>query len=103
VVESHEFLTRVANWRQDKDVIHNGELTHFIPQNNVYVYFRHNDEETVMVVLNANEEAQELEMGRFSELIDGHTQGYDVANDRSVQLGETMSVDGLDAMILELE
>jgi glycosidase len=103
VVESHEFLTRVANWRQDKDVIHNGELTHFIPQNNVYVYFRHNDEETVMVVLNANEEAQELEMGRFSELIDGHTQGYDVANDRSVQLGETMNVDGLDAMIIELE
>jgi glycosidase len=103
VVESHEFLTRVANWRQDKDVIHNGELTHFIPQNNVYVYFRHNDEETVMVVLNANEEAQELEMGRFSELIDGHAQGYDVANDRSVQLGETMSVDGLDAMIIELE
>jgi len=102
VVESHEFLTRVAKWRQDKDVIHTGELTHFIPQNNVYVYFRHNVEETVMVVLNANEEAQELDLNRFSELIDEHTEGYDVANDQTVQLGETMNVDGLNAMIIEL-
>jgi len=103
VVESHEFLTRVANWRQDKDVIHNGELTHFLPQDNVYVYFRHNEEEKVMVVLNANDETQELDLSRFSEMIDGHAEGYDVANDRTVQLGETMKVDGLDAMIIELE
>lgn len=103
VMESHEFLTRVANWRQDKDVIHNGELTHFIPQDNVYVYFRHNVEETVMVVLNANEETQELDLARFSELLDGTSSAYDVVSDQTVQIGEVLEVSGMDAMILELE
>ncbi|MGM0744360.1 MAG: glycoside hydrolase family 13 protein, partial [Bacteroidota bacterium] len=97
VMESHEFLTRVANWRQDKDVIHNGELTHFIPQDNVYVYFRHNVEETVMVVLNANEEAQELDLNRFSELLDGTSSAYDVVSDQTVQIGEVLEVSGMDA------
>jgi neopullulanase len=103
VVEAHEFLTRAANWRQNQDVIHSGELTHFIPQNNVYVYFRHNDEKTVLVVLNANEETQELDLARFSELLDGTSTAYDVVSDQTIQIGEVLEVTGLDAMILELE
>jgi neopullulanase len=103
VVEAHEFLTRAANWRQNQDVIHSGELTHFIPQNNVYVYFRHNDEKTVLVVLNANEETQELDLARFSELLDGTSTAYDVVSDQTVQIGEVLEVPGMDAMILELE
>ncbi|MFO7800004.1 MAG: cyclomaltodextrinase C-terminal domain-containing protein, partial [Rhodohalobacter sp.] len=103
VVEAHEFLTRAANWRQNQDVIHSGELTHFIPRNNVYVYFRHNDDKTVMVVLNANEETQELDLARFSELLDGTSSAYDVVSDQTVQIGEVLEVSGMDAMILELE
>jgi L-rhamnose mutarotase len=29
-------------------------MTHYIPENNVYVYFRYTDKKTVMVVINNN-------------------------------------------------
>lgn len=102
VVEAHDFLTRVATWRQDKDVIHNGKLTHFIPENNIYVYFRHNEEETVMVVLNAQNEPQSLDLSRFSELMEGYQSGYELISDHTFQIEETLEVAPLQSMIIEL-
>lgn len=102
VVEAHQFMTTLANWRQQKDVIHNGYLTHFIPENNLYVYFRHNDEETVMVVLNAQNESQDLKLDRFSELLDGYTRGHEIISGKTIEFGETLRVDALGSMVFEL-
>lgn len=102
VVEAHQFLSRVATWRQDKDVIHNGKLTHFIPEDNIYVYFRHNDRETVMVVLNGLNEARNLDTARFNELLKGYRSGYDVVGDQSVEIGSTLEVGPRQAMIIDL-
>lgn len=102
VVEAHDFLTRVANWRQDKDVIHNGKLTHFIPEHNVYVYFRHNENETIMVVLNAQDEPQRLNLNRFSELINDYNFGHDIISQHRFRLEEILEVAPLQSMIIEL-
>ncbi len=101
VVEAHELMTTLANWRQSKKVIHTGELTHFVPENNVYVYFRHNDEETVMVILNANEDEQTLDLARFSEFIHGVESGNEVITGESVELGEYMNIEAYGSMVIE--
>ena len=102
VVEAHRFMTTLANWRMDKDVIHNGRLTHFIPEDNLYVYFRHNEEETVMVILNGQNEEQELEMYRFAELLNGYEYGYEVISGDTVTIGDTMKVAPRGSMVIEL-
>jgi hypothetical protein len=35
---------------------HFGKMTHYIPENNVYVYFRYTDNKTVMVLMNNSNE-----------------------------------------------
>lgn len=40
------------NWRKNKPVIHTGNMTHFLPQQNTYAYFRYTREECVFVFLN---------------------------------------------------
>lgn len=102
VVEAHDFLTRVATWRQDKDVIHNGQLTHFIPEDNIYVYFRHNDEETVMVVLNGQEESVNLELDRYEEFLNRYDMGYEIISEQSLQFDENLDVAPRQSMIIEL-
>lgn len=47
----------------------------FIPQDNVYVYFRYNDSKTVMVVINNNPENQDLDMNRFAEMLNDSKTG----------------------------
>ena len=50
--ENLTFTKKLLNWRKGKEVIHTGRLKHFIPENGLYVYFRYNDTESVMVILN---------------------------------------------------
>lgn len=100
--EFHNFVQKLATWRQDKEVIHHGDLTHFIPENNVYVYFRYDNEETIMVVLNANDEHQELHPERFAEFLGSYSIGEDILRNREVDVNRRFVVDGKSAMILEL-
>jgi glycosidase len=102
VAEAHDFVSTLANWRQENDVIHTGELTHFIPENNVYVYFRHNVNKRVMVVLNGNEGTDVLYLSRFAEMIQGAQSGYDVISGETIELGETLNLDGYETMVIEL-
>jgi hypothetical protein len=48
-------------------------MTHYIPENNVYVYFRYTDNKTVMVLMNSNE--IKLSKLPFQESIKGYTTG----------------------------
>ena len=84
-------------------MIHTGKLTHFIPQNNVYIYFRHNDEKRVMVILNGNEESDVLYLSRFAEMIQGSQSGVDVISGETIELGETLAIEAYETMVIELE
>lgn len=101
----HDFTAKIFNWRKNKEVIHSGKTKHFIPQNNVYVYFRYNDNESVMVVMNANTEKQTLKLDRFSEALNGFTSGKDIISNKniSVDTNNTISIDGKTSMIIELK
>jgi len=103
VAEAHEFVSTLANWRQQNDVIHTGRLTHFIPENNVYVYFRHNDDKRVMVILNGNDASDVLYLSRFAEMIQDSQSGYDVISGETVEFGETLAIEAYETMVIELE
>jgi hypothetical protein len=71
-------MRNLTRWRRDNPVIHDGTLTHFVPVDNVYVYFRHNDDKTVMVILNGDDKEKNLRTGRYSERMAGFMSGVDV-------------------------
>jgi hypothetical protein len=56
------------------EAVHFGKMTHYIPENNVYVYFRYTDNKTVMVLMN-NSNEKTIKTARFQESIKGYTTG----------------------------
>jgi glycosidase len=100
--EAHDYVTTLTNWRQDADVVHHGELTQFIPQDNVYVYFRHNAEDAVMVALNNAEEDRTLALDRFEERVRGYTNGDDVISGQRYALDDSLTVPAKTPLVLEL-
>ena len=102
VSEVYDFVTTITEWRKDKEVIHTGELTHFIPENNVYVYFRHNEDETVMVVLNGDDQAKEVSTERFAEFIPEEHVGTDILTGREITFESNFRVSGYEVLIVEL-
>lgn len=98
-----DFSKKILNWRKNKTVIHTGKLTHYIPENNVYVYFRHNDTETVMVIVNNSKDNQKLNLSRFEENLKNYASGNDILSDQNFDLKQELSIEGKSSLILELK
>lgn len=98
-----DFTSKLLNWRKNKSVIHSGKTTHYIPENNVYVYFRYDEKETVMVIINNNPEKQTIKTNRFLENIKNYTSGKDILGNASFDLKNDISIEGKSALVLELK
>jgi len=102
-LEAQTYLRNILRWRKDKTVIHTGKLMHYVPEEGVYVYFRYNTADKVMVVLNKNGTATDLELERFSEMLRDVKEGKDVATGHIYSLSGTTKLPARSALILELQ
>jgi len=66
--EMQEFTRKLLNYRKGSTAIQTGKTTHFAPKDGVYVIFRQNKDETVMLILNKNEIPYTLNLERFNEM-----------------------------------
>ncbi len=101
--EAQDLLRRLGLWRKKATAIHHGKLKHYLPENGTYVYFRYDDAQKVMVVLNKNETATPLPLERFADLIGNARSGKDVMTGQTHSLDKTLTVPRKTAMVLELE
>ena len=100
--ESYNYLKQLLNWRKSDSLIHTGKLTHFVPQDNIYVYFRHNADRTIMVILNANDTARKLETARYQSELKSFTKAVDVIEHKAIDSINSIFLDPWKAFILEL-
>ncbi|AZI31661.1 glycoside hydrolase family 13 protein [Kaistella carnis] len=103
--EFHDYTQKLLNWRKGKEVIHTGKTKHYMPKEKVYVYFRYNDNDKVMVIINNNEKDQTFDLNRFAESLNGVSKGKDVISGKefSVSTQNKITVSGKSSLILELQ
>jgi len=97
------YFKTILNWRKNNPVIHSGKLTHFVPENGVYIYFRHNENQIVMIILNKNKEDQKLILERYKKILGGISKGKDVITGKDYELHKEVLVPGMTPLILELQ
>lgn len=100
--EVYTYYKNILEWRKAKDVIHSGILKHFIPENNIYTYFRYNENECVMIILNNNSESKTLSTKQFSELLKSFKSGFDIISKTEIKNLDTLQLPAKGAMIIEL-
>lgn len=101
--EFYQFTQKLLNWRKGKDVIHTGKTKNFVPKDGVFTYFRYNDKESVMVVINNNIKDQTLDLKYFEESLKGFSKGKEVISGKSFSLQNTLTVPAKTPLIIELE
>ena len=102
--EAYDFMKKLLDWRKTKSVIHSGKLTHYIPMDNVYIYFRTNKQnETVMVVLNGNNKSMNIDTARFDEMIKGKSKGKNALTGEVIKNINSISIAPWASLVLELD
>ncbi len=98
-----DFTSKLFNWRKTAAVIHSGKMTHYIPENNVYVYFRYTEAESVMVVINNSNNNQTFKTKRFNESIQNYQTGKDILSGKTVDLKNDITIEEKSVLVLELK
>ena len=101
--EVYSYLKKLLDWRKSQSIIHSGKLLHYIPQDNVYVYFRYDEKKCVMVVLNANDSEKSLNTSPFSQALKSFTKGTDLITNQVWQSESVLNILPWTALIMELE
>jgi len=82
------YVSTLFNWRRTSSAVHNGRMMQFVPDRNVFVYFRFNDEELVMTIVNNTTEDREIDPTRFAEILSLY---QPIGTD--IKTGETITLD----------
>jgi glycosidase len=100
--EAFQYVQRLARYRRDHPVLHHGQLTHYVPEDGVYTYFRTLGRQTVMVVFNSNNTPRTVESGRYADQLAGYTQAMEIASGKVLQDITSLSVPAKATLVLEL-
>ena len=95
------WLSNLLHWRQGNEVITKGKQTQFCPQKGLYVIARQYKGKNVMTVINGKNEANELNVSRYAEIIGSHDKATDVTNGRTVLINKNVKLRPRQSMILE--
>jgi glycosidase len=102
-LDAQRYVRTLLNWRRTSTVVHHGRLMHYAPHDNVYVYFRYNGQQKVMVILNKNQEPYTLSLDRFEEMLSGVEAGKDILSGNEYQMHGSLVLDKGGPLILELD
>ncbi len=101
--EIWNFIAKLANYRKAHTALQTGKLTQFVPENGLYVYFRYNDKEKFMIVLNTNKDETTLETVRFEEMLKGVSTAKNIITEETTNTITTLKLAGKSASIWELK
>ncbi|WP_273275314.1 glycoside hydrolase family 13 protein [Maribacter polysiphoniae] len=103
--EAQGFVKKLMNWRKNSTLVHSGKLMHFAPKNQdeIYVMFRYDDKEKIMIVLNKNTKDMELDLKPYKEILGDQLTGKDVLSGTEFTKAKKISVKAMGAMIIEVE
>lgn len=102
--EAFNYLKTVANFRKKSSAIKTGKFMQYVPEEGVYTYFRYDDKQTVMIVMNTDNIEKKLDLQRFKERVKNFASGMDVINKKIIyNMQESLKVQGNSILILELQ
>ncbi len=100
--EAFEFVKKLANYRKTSSTLQHGRLMQFVPNNDIYVYFRYDQQGTIMVIMNSSPEGQTVKTARYMERIQGFRSASDIITGEQLSDLSAISLDRNSTRILEL-
>lgn len=88
--EAFDYVSKLANFRKNSSAITAGKTMQYIPKDGLYIYFRYDTKQTVMVISNTGDKTAKPDWSVYAERVKGFTQI------RNVVSGKTTSLNGME-------
>lgn len=101
--EIFDYMRTLLHYRKNTTALQSGKMKQFIPYDGIYVYFRYDNNKTVMVVTNNNETEKSLETARFNEMLKGKTKVLNIVSKTEKAIEKQMNIPAKTVLILEIK
>jgi neopullulanase len=95
-------LRAMAQFRKSSSAIKTGKLMQYIPEDGLYVYFRYDQTQTVMCVMNTAATQKQIDLARFSERIQNFSSGTDIPTGKVYPLNANLTISPTTMLVLNL-
>ena len=101
--EIFDHIRNLAQYRKTNIVLQTGKTKHYVPQDDVYVYFRYNQDAKVMILMNCSSQLKDVDLSRFSEML-GQASTFRNLQEKNVQnIPTSISIKAKQTLVLELK
>ena len=100
--EAQDYIRTLAHLRRQSCALNMGEMLHYIPLGEVYVYFKSFGDEHKMIVLNRNDEEVQLGLERFQQGLEGFARMDNVWTGEVEEIGTTLTLAPMGSYIFDL-
>ncbi len=97
-------MTRsLANFRRSSSALKTGNTTQYVPDDGLYVYFRYDNNQTVMCIMNTNNQDKEVDFSKYNERTKDFTKARSIIGNETYRISEKITISGNRMWILELQ
>ncbi len=101
--DAYDYLIKLANYRKNSTALTTGKLMQFAPEDGVYVYFRYNAKQTVMVISNSNQKEINITTARFAERLANFKKAKNIITNELIQDISQINISPQTTLVLELQ
>ena len=101
--DAYNFVKALAQFRLRSSAIKTGKFMQYVPVKGVYVYFRYDDKQTIMCVINTSVSEQAIDFSKYSERTGGFNRAVNVFDQTSVNTSGLINIGAQQSIVWQLE
>ncbi|MBX2946770.1 MAG: glycoside hydrolase family 13 protein [Cyclobacteriaceae bacterium] len=101
--EVFTLIRTLANFRKTSSALKTGKMMQYVPVDGLYVYFRYDNNQTVMCVMNTGEKEMMVDFSKYIERTAGFTNANNVLTGESIQISAPFKIKPVSMVVLELK
>ncbi len=102
-LDIQDYTRAIANFRKKSSAIKTGKFMQFVPEDGLYVYFRYDDKQKIMCIMNTSDKEQRADVKNYAEVAGSPARAIDVISGQEVSVQEPIRSPAWSITILELK
>lgn len=91
-LDVQSLVKKLANFRKNSSALKTGKLMQYVPVDGLYVYFRYDNNQTIMCVMNTSGKEQTVDFSKYAERTIGFGYAKSIVDDTVVNLSEKSTI-----------
>ncbi|WP_026898998.1 alpha-amylase family glycosyl hydrolase [Daejeonella oryzae] len=95
-------VKKLGTFRKGSSALKTGEMMHYVPSEGLYVYFRYDNDQTIMCIMNTDKKERTINFKNFPERTAGFSKARNVISDQLLNTADNASILPMQMWVLEL-